>query len=175
MRRQVDLAAGPDLDLVPLLNIVVCLVPLVLLGTTLIKVGIIETEAPRFCQGCSINPSDSPPLGLKIHLGQSGMVVAAQGEDRLRDTPVQLATEDFAGLYRLLDEAKARHPDETLVQLSADPGMPYRALVRVMDVTRNRLSGSVTDAADLASADRLLDDRGRPLLLFPDVVFATAP
>lgn len=50
-----------------------------------------------------------------------------------------LGAYDFPELYNQLVKIKKEYPDETVVNLSADPDVPYAAMVRVMDVARYRL------------------------------------
>ena len=40
-----------DLNLVPIMNLVVCLIPMVLLGTALVKIGVLNVNAPNFGHG----------------------------------------------------------------------------------------------------------------------------
>ena len=56
-----------DLNLVPIMNLVVCLIPMVLVGMSLVKIGVINVNAPRFGMG-QAEPSDDEdkPLGLTI-------------------------------------------------------------------------------------------------------------
>ncbi|MEZ4472989.1 MAG: biopolymer transporter ExbD [bacterium] len=173
MRRRLEASDPGELDLVPLMNLVVCLVPLVLLGANLTPVGVIESEGPRFCTSCG-QGDHSPSLNLMVHLGEDVIRVSALGDATLSEHPAELAADDDAGLYRLLAELKDRFPRETLVTVTADQRVPYRRVVAALDTMRLRLDGPVPDRASLSRTPPALDDRGRPALLFPDVSFAAA-
>ena len=173
MRRRVEASEPGELDLVPLMNLVVCLVPLVLLGASLTPVGVIESQAPRFCTQCQ-GGGDGPTLGLMVHLGRDAIQVRASGDPALSEHPADLAPDDDAALYRLLADLKRRYPEETLVTVSADERVPYRRVVAALDTMRHQIDGPVPDREALARGVTATDERGRPRLLFPDVSFAVA-
>lgn len=171
-RRSMPRPEGPEeLNLVPLMNLVVCLIPMVLLGMSMVKVGVIETQAPRFVNGCRGDCGDGAvPLNLALHVTDDAIELIMG----LRtDAPERFARDDLPGLYRRLMAVKASHPEETVANLSADDRIAYREVVALMDVMRHELDGEVNTQADLA---RLMPryTEGRATPLFPDVMFAIA-
>ena len=68
-----------DLNLVPIMNLVVCLIPMVLLGTALVKVGVINVNAPNFGMGKSSNENEDEkkPLNLTVMIGEKGIMIKA--------------------------------------------------------------------------------------------------
>ena len=68
-----------DLNLVPIMNLVVCLIPMVLLGTALVKVGVINVNAPNFGMGKSSEEKedDKKPLNLTLLMGEKGLMIKA--------------------------------------------------------------------------------------------------
>lgn len=170
-RRSAAMAAPGELNLVPIMNLIVCLVPIVLLGMAAVKVSVIETNAPRFgvcgagCQG------GAKPLDLRVHIGAAGITVSTGTADL---DVSHFDRSDLVGVYQRAVALKQTHPEETIANLTADPAVPFRDVVALMDVLRHRLDGAVHDRGDLA---RLFpaDAAGRPAELFPDVIFAVAP
>ena len=71
-----------DLNLVPIMNLVVCLIPIVLLGASLVKIGVINVNAPKFGMG-QATPSDDEkkPLNLTVAVGEDGFRITASGAD----------------------------------------------------------------------------------------------
>ena len=171
IRRKLDRPDGPgDLNLIPIMNLIVCLVPIVLLGMSVVKVGVIETQAPRFVNPCQGGCDETPPLHLALHVTADSIELRKGART---DELERFARDDLAGLYRRLIALKAAHPEETVANLSADDRIAYREVIAVMDVMRNELDGEVKSTADLA---RLMPRyaEGRAVLLFPDVMFAMA-
>lgn len=68
-----------DLNLVPIMNLVVCLIPMVLLGTALVKVGVINVNAPNFGMGKSSEEKEDEkkPLNLTLLIGEKGLMIKA--------------------------------------------------------------------------------------------------
>ena len=53
---------------------------------------------------------------------------------------------NWRSLYNELSKLKASFPDETVMNISADPDVPFAAVVRLMDVARYRLDKESYDA-----------------------------
>lgn len=153
-----------DLNLVPIMNLVVCLIPIVLLGTSLVQVGTIEVEPPRFCAGCQAAP-DTPPLGLDVRVTTAGFELRADDRVTLLTALMDLLDPavaepehvtiprkdgalDFVGLYNALVLVKTERPEATQVRLGADEGVPWREVVTTMDVARTRLVADHYDTAE---------------------------
>ena len=71
-----------DLNLVPIMNLVVCLIPIILYGTVLVKVGVVNVNAPKFGMG-KATPSDDEekPLNLTLGIEETGFRLKAGGAD----------------------------------------------------------------------------------------------
>ena len=187
-----------DLNLVPIMNLVVCLIPMVLVGMSLVKIGVINVNAPRFGMG-QAEPSDDEekPLGLTIAIGQDGFRLTATGADintELGETPAAPAGDAAAGmppqpgvfipkngdvynyseLYNKLVVLKDNHADETIVNLTADAKIPFKFVIKVMDSMRFRLeANSYADAESFTYASPKME-ANKQELLWPDIVFAVA-
>jgi len=68
-----------DLNLVPIMNLVVCLIPMVLLGTALVKVGVVNVNPPNFGMGKSTteNEDEKKPLNLTLMMGEKALMIKA--------------------------------------------------------------------------------------------------
>lgn len=166
-RSPVDDGPG-DLNLVPIMNLIVCLVPIVLLGMSVVKVGVIETRAPRFVNGGCNGCDGAEPLNLQVHLSEDSIEITTSGAEAAE----RFAGDDLPGVYRRLTALKASHPEETIAKISAAPRIPYRRVVALMDVMRHELDGEVQTSADLAARLPRQQASGHPALLFPDVMFS---
>ena len=86
---------------------------------------------------------------------------------------------NYRELYNLLSRFKEQYPDETTVRLTADADMPFALTVRVMDVSRYRLTDSSYDSnEDFWRAEFQTepgeDGEEQYAVLFGDPAFAVA-
>lgn len=187
-----------DLNLVPIMNLVVCLIPMVLAGAALVKIGVVNVNAPKFGMGAAEQEeSDEKPLNLTVAVAEEGFRLSASGADIneiLGLAPAAPAADpaaaaapaqgplipkkgenyDYVELYNKLAVVKGRFPEETIVNLTADPRIAFKHIINVMDVLRYKLDGeNFTDLETLQAADVAMKD-GKPELFWYDVVFAVA-
>lgn len=186
-----------DLNLVPIMNLVVCLIPIVLFGTSLVKIGVVNVNAPRFGMG-QAEPADDDkkPLNLTVAIGEDGFRLTASGADINEVLGLQPAAAqpedpngqpaqgplipkkgdqyDYVELYNKLVAIKDRFPEETIVNLTADARIPFKDIIAVMDVLRVRLDKDSFSDLEALQAGKIKYDEGSPELLWPDVVFAVA-
>jgi hypothetical protein len=77
-------------------------------------------------------------------------------------------------LYRVALEIKDKHPNETAVEITAAPTVPFAVVVKTMDLLRTRLVTPSGEPATTLDAARPMtvpkDGSGLEPLLFPDVV-----
>ncbi len=148
------------LNLAPILNLVMILIPLLLISIEFEQLGVINVNVPRMV---NVNPGpEVESLNLTVAITHAGFVLATQGETlptiATRDGTGQAepAHYDFEALYNQLATLKSSHPNETTLSLSADPDIPYEMIVETMDTVRF-LRG---------------EEGQRPDDLFPDVTLA---
>lgn len=189
-----------DLNLVPIMNLVVCLIPMVLVGMSLVKIGVINVNAPRFGMG-QAEPSDDEdkPLGLTIAIAEDGFRLTATGADinaELGEVPAAPPSADpaaaglppapgvfipksgdvynYTELYNKLVKLKDNHPDESIVNLTADAKTHFKFVIKVMDSMRFRLESDSYNDAESFTASSPKMEQNKQVLLWPDVVFAVA-
>lgn len=216
-RKREDISVEQDLNLAPIMNMVVILIPLLLLSVVFLKVGVINITAPKLSMGPPTDtpPPDEEPLNLTVGVQAKGFRIAATNavlpemsgcpvpgpticlEDQTVDTSAKfdsaraaLAKSDLARgegelkagmaaynwreLYNQLARIKGQYKNETIINISADPDIPYAVIVRVMDVARYKLEkdsyAKTSDfwAATYAKGATTYEE------LFPDPVLAVA-
>lgn len=175
--------AVPELNLAPIMNMVVILIPLLLLSVVFLQVGVINITAPKLSIGPSTDqpPPDEEPLNLTLTIEDKGFRIAAKAAVLpakggcpaggpticLADENVE-TTEKFVSaresfetgnsgagevaleqamnaynwreLYNELVRIKKQYPDESVINITAEPDMPYAMVVRSMDVARFKLA-----------------------------------
>jgi len=221
---------APELNLAPIMNMVMILIPLLLMGVVFEQMGVINVSAPKLAVGPVTEdqePPEEPPLQLTIGISTTGFTIAATGSKlppipgcpesspatvcakgnadiaamlgemrSLRekydatgnkgfveqsDAKLQQAVEayDWRQLYNVLVDIKKKFPEETIVNVGADPDIPFELLIKTMDATRfryesNNDSGKF-DSDDLfatAPYKESTTDKAPYAVLFSDVVLA---
>ena len=170
-----------DINLVPIMNLVLCLIPLVLFKTQLVKIGMVNVSAPKVGPA-STKPQeedkDKKPLGLTVALSKDGFILKATGADLStifegqgdasgvkipmkaeeysnKDGDVEkVTTYDYIELYKKLLTLRESHPDDKLLTLTAEPELEFKYLIRTMDVVRYQFDDGVKmdSIADLSEA-----------------------
>ena len=190
-----------DLNLVPIMNMMVVLIPVVLVGTSLIKIGVVDVSS-KFGQASAATKEDKEkPLGLMIALSDKGFRLSATGGDvaailgeQTDGSSVLLAKENvvvpvkqsddstrdeqildypYRDLYNRLVKIKKQYKKERMVTVTASPTIPFKYIIATMDAVRDRL-----DADDYAEekvfreAKRKSEGSVEETTLFDQVVFA---
>jgi hypothetical protein len=156
------LGQAPDLDLVPILNLVSLIIPFLLLGAQFVTVAVI----PSVLAGEGADTDAAPGgLGLQLTIAPEGYVVRGNAEairrESLGDTmriPCRIpgcsdaAAYDTAALTDLLVKVKAQYPKDATVIVVPYPQVTFDVLAATLDASR-------ANGADP---------------LFPDAVIATS-
>lgn len=172
------LEEAPDLNLVPIMNLVTILIPFLLMAAQFVSMAVIDSTLP------AIGPpvpqeekpeTDKPPLQLSIVLTGEGITVAGadavlkpegaagEGEEQGPTVPCKesgcpaVESYDWEEMVRLLNLIKDQYPDDENVILVPESNIPYEVLVAAMDNTREDPNNKVD---------------GKARLLFPFVVIA---
>jgi biopolymer transport protein TolR len=160
-----------DLDIKPVMNLMVVLIPLLLSGAEMLKLSVIEIDLPP-TSGASTGSEQTPPqekqknLGLKIAITKSGFSLATasaimSGEAAGGPTiPLKGdGTYDYAELKKKLIEVKKliinqgfKDKDTAVITASAD--IEYQLIIDVMDIIQT-----------------YKDDQGNKQTLFPQINF----
>jgi len=163
MRKPVSQTA--TLELMPVMNLVTILIPLLLMGATMVNLSVIDTSLPGIVGDKTV--PDEPSLQLTVAITNLGLGLksAAGGIEVAGDLELPCATQpcgvdgyDYAGLTDALARIKDDHPDENSLILLPEERVPYEVLVKVMDASREDVD------------QRAVDGSARPL--FPMVVMA---
>lgn len=159
-----------DINLIPIMNLVLCLIPAVLFKTQLVKIGMINVSAPSFGPSSSKPKDDKEekPLGLTVALSKEGFLLKATGANlfevlgltadgeasgvkipKKKDVfasnkggDVDVIEYDYVMLYDYLSRIKDTYKDEKLLTLVADPDLEFKYMLRAMDVVRFRFEAT---------------------------------
>ena len=130
-----------DLDIMPLMNLFVVLIPMLLLSAVFVEINAIEMDLPG--DGATAETARES-LELTIRLEPDRYEVRGNGlRTRTVERDAEGAEDDLAAV---LEAIRAQRPDERAVRIESPDAARYQDLVRVMDVARS----SGLDAIGLA-------------------------
>ena len=131
-----------ELDLIPVLSLIIHIVPMLLVCVRFLTVAQIEASGPV------VPIRDAPDAQtlteqeervVSVRIGPRGFTVGGAGWADPDIACLGTCSEggyDYVGLGRALADAHARLPDERRVVIAPSPDTPYEVMVRVLDVAR---------------------------------------
>jgi biopolymer transport protein ExbD len=130
---------APELNLVPLLDMVSLLIQMLLVDA---QFGVYAEVASAVSSGTA--EATGEQLGLAVHVRPDGFGVQwiEGGEGRERAVPCasapcgELAAWDGDGLRAVLSALKDAHPEERSIVVLPEAGVPFEVVVRAMDLVR---------------------------------------
>jgi biopolymer transport protein ExbD len=138
---------GADLDVVPIMSLIMHLIPMLLLSVRF-------TYLAQLPSG-RVVPSVPAPSGdalaeqeakvVSVRITAQGFTVGGLGGDHQIPCTAALCapdTYDYASLTAAMVEAKRQHPTETRVVVAPGRDTPYEVVIAVMGATRSRGKGA---------------------------------
>jgi len=136
-RRRARRHESTDLDLTPMMNLMVVLAPFLLITAVFTRLSVLEIylPPPASAELMSNMPSPDEQLLLTISITEKGLVVANGTKiiSLIQPTPTG---HDLQGLTGVLQQIKARFPAVDNAIILSKPDIPYDQLVQVMDASR---------------------------------------
>ncbi len=142
-RKRADAA---DINLTPVMNLFVVLIPFLLLSAAFFHVGVIPTSLPSQQQGKSDATEEVDAVTINVELTPDAVHVTASNPALPAKTLEALGAKIPRGadgafaeadMTQLLQVIKQRYPASDTVILLPEPGVVYRDVVRVLDVARD--------------------------------------
>jgi biopolymer transport protein ExbD len=147
-----------DVNIVPMLDIMVILAFFLLFTAVFSKASILELHLPG---PGSKSAAQAPTLELEVILRRGGLEVADHGRGVLESVPVTASGQDLVKLSACLEGLKARFPDQRNATLLVAEDVDYDTIVQVMDAMGVRQS---VDGAKVVRRE-----------LFPQISLGDAP
>ncbi len=160
-----------ELDLAPLLAVMVKLVPVLLISSAFVQVMMIETELPQAVKEAIQKQDEKPTASILIKANlKDGLHVIVQkgGNQNVLDVPLKDGSFDFATLHKTLQKVKTDNPEVFKIELNPEANIPYREVVKITDEARRSRDRDVRFPVYDAKENRtVMTD-----YMFPDVVFS---
>lgn len=128
-----------ELDLAPLLSVMVKLVPVLLISSAFVQVMTLDSDLPGSLQKV-IAESQNEPVAIRITTDSTHQVqVVVSSPQGVTTKRVPATTEgqiDLDGTHNALLEVKKTYPQIFHLSIQPDARLSYQELVRVMDQAR---------------------------------------
>ncbi|MBN1113724.1 MAG: biopolymer transporter ExbD [Oligoflexia bacterium] len=155
-----------ELNLAPIMNLMVTLIPILLLSASFFEIVLLDTSLPVFKdqeQQMQEEDQEKPRLGLTVAIADEGFVVGGQGGLMEISQGNNIISKlgngdlDYTTLSVKLYEIKQRFPDEWSVIIVPEKTTPFGDIVHTMDAVREFV---IVDEAGMAIKK----------MMFPNVV-----
>lgn len=161
-----------DLDLAPLLAVMVKLVPVLLLSSAFVQMMIIETELPQVVQEAiqrqDENKNEKPSITLEVS-NKDGLkiVITEKGQSKIDTIPSADGKFDWTAIHGKLKEVKKSYPEIFKVDLKPEEDVSYENLVKLMDEARRSRDQQKFPVYDAQTGKNVETE-----YMFPEIVFA---
>lgn len=190
-----------DVNLVPIMSVLVILIPMLLYAFTFFEVTVQAVAAPKMGTGKSAQKETDQkrPLNLTVLVSADGFLVKyddggarGMGDEGAPIKKVEFPPDELHGnlpykdydypeLHNRLQQMKERFPDELQVNIGAEMNIPWYIIARTIDAARLKLQGAPFQGDErmvaYAKATPVTLKKGgetEPVHLFPSVVFVVA-
>ena len=177
-----------ELDLTPIMSILVILIPVLLFAFSFFEVRVQAVSSPRLGTGkASKKDDEKKPLNLTVIITSKGFKLTQQAElttepekpifKRIMTDSDGKEVEDYDSptLYSRVMAKKLQYPDEKTINIGAEPHIPWKVIARTIDAVRVQLEKeSYEKLAIYEQAEPKVKKDGEvkePVDLFPAVVF----
>ncbi|MEK2644984.1 ExbD/TolR family protein [Bdellovibrio sp. BCCA] len=161
-----------ELDLAPLLAVMVKLVPVLLLSSAFVQMMVIETELPQVVSEAIQRQEQQPtPTNVAIEVDAKegiNIVVTEKGKDQVENIPLKNGAFDYPTLHQKLVAVKKAHPEIFKIELNPDGKVPYNEVVKVMDEARQSRDNTIKFPVFDTKQGKNVETN----YMFPEIVFA---
>jgi biopolymer transport protein ExbD len=160
-----------ELDLAPLLAVMVKLVPVLLVSSAFVQLMIVETELPQVVSE-AIQREDKKETPTIVTLEADGkdgvhIVVNEKGHETVADVPLKNGVFDYPAIHQKLIEVKKTHPEVFKLELSPAGTVSYGDIHKIMDEARRARDNKITFPVFDAKQGKNVDTN----YMFPDIIF----
>ena len=134
-----------DLDLAPLLAVMVKLVPVMLISSAFVQMMIVDTELPQVVQEAIKKQEEHPnKKQISVEVSSSDGVkftVTTDGRAKVEMVPVHEGHLDYAAVHEKFVEIKKANPEVFKIEMNPSGELAYKDIIKVMDEARKSRQG----------------------------------
>lgn len=160
-----------ELDLAPLLAVMVKLVPVLLISSAFVQLMIIETELPQVVQQAIQQNEKKPTAQILLEASTKEgirIVVKENGKEQEDKVALKDGKFNFVELHQKLVALKKVHPEVFKIDLAPSSEVPYQEIVKIMDEARRARDNSV----HFPVFDEKQGKNVETNYMFPEIIFA---
>ncbi len=161
-----------DLDLAPLLAVMVKLVPVLLISSAFMQVMVVETELPQVVQEAiqkeELKKDTVTTITLEPDKDGIRIIVLEKGQEKVDVLPMKENAFDFASLHSKLVELKKAHPEVFKIEVNPGGQVAYKEIVKIMDEARKVRDNTTKFPVFDSKQGKMVETD----YMFPEVVFA---
>ncbi|MGZ3768088.1 MAG: ExbD/TolR family protein [Bdellovibrio sp.] len=161
-----------ELDLAPLLAVMVKLVPVLLVSSAFVQMMVIETELPQVVNEAIKREEKNPtPTNIALEVDAKDgirIVVTEKGQEKVETVPLKNGSFDYANLHQKLVAVKKGHPEIFKLELNPDGKVPYNDIVKIMDEARQARDNNVKFPVFDTKQGKNVETN----YMFPEIIFA---
>ncbi len=169
---KVDHNSEFELDLAPLLAVMVKLVPVLLVSSAFVQMMVIETELPQVVnEAIQRQDQQQTPTNVALEVdGKDGIriVITEKGQEKVETIPLRDGAFDYPGLHQKLIAVKKAHPEVFKIELNPDGKVPYNEIVKIMDEARQAHDTNVKFPVFDTKQGKNVETN----YMFPEIIFA---
>lgn len=162
-----------ELDLAPLLAVMVKLVPVLLVSSAFVSIMMIESDLPQVVKDAiAKQEQQKETTSVQLHInGKNGIqiIVERGGSQNVESIPLKKdGSFDYGTLHEKLVLVKKSHPEVFRLELAPEGNIAYKEIVKIMDEARKARNKSVFFPVMDTKTGKDVETN----YMFPDVVFA---
>ena len=168
-----DTEATFELDLAPMLALMVTLIPIMLLATSFVKVRVIGTVLPQAVQEAIQQDKQklSKTITIDLQMNKDDFKIIVKEDEKEVLAKVVPPTDgkwDFEALHSALYDVKKQFPEKYTVNLYPAQAVPYSEVVNAMDAAREAKKSEDTFQVFDKETQKNINTR----VMFPEVSFS---
>lgn len=169
---KVDHNSEFELDLAPLLAVMVKLVPVLLVSSAFVQMMVIETELPQVVsEAIERQDKETNPANIALEVDSKDgirIIITDKGQEKVETVPLKDGSFDYPALHQKLVLVKKAHPEIFKIELNPDDRIPYNEIVKIMDEARQAHDANVRFPVFDTKQGKQVETQ----YMFPEIIFA---
>jgi biopolymer transport protein ExbD len=162
--------SGFDLNLAPMLDIIVSIIPMLLMSVVFVQITVIETPVPQAVEKAMAVNEQKNEVQIQLSVSKaSGIRISVTDKGQNKEQTIALKDNalDLPELRKQIFALKQQYPNHFRVELNPDETLQLNEIVQIMDHVRNKAKEDPKIKFTDVDTGKLIETD----LMFPDVVF----
>lgn len=160
-----------DLNLAPMLDILVSLIPIMLLSVAFARLVVIDSPVPQPIEKAIEDDKKERSVVLRLHLYNNKTAKLDVTDKQGKTSSISFSTKegkfDLSSIHSKLIDVKKMHSQVFTVEFFPDEGVAYNEIVAVMDEARNVKQEGI----EFVITDKETNQPVKTKVMFPNITF----